>query len=656
MKPRFTQNLLQRRRFIFLILLLCAPMPSEANDDADIGEIQIKGRNEYESLESAGSFATIIKPDKYFDQSKTTPEILSETLGVDVTNLGGEGQLSTLSIRGSSAEQVAVFVDGVRLNSSTFGAVDFSTIPLDAIERIEVIRGATSARFGTDAIGGVINIVTKEAHDKRSIDVKLTGGSFLTLKTAESWSEPFKSGDMTLAHSHRSTAGDFTFKTAAVNMAGGRVGASKTRTRENNRSIAENVLAKGRIRLSENSKISLANDFFWTDREVPGMEEETTLLSPANPLEGKQEIFRNTSNVLFEMEKLFVEPLSFQSGVTFFLDNDNFKDSTPAIGNPIDVTYRSYAPEAHAQFMHIASWRDVNFATTARGQYRFDYSNDISPIPSAPTMGSHTRNTGAFFLEEVAGFLGDRLILSPQVRLEKATARKFRASWRVGLSGKPLPWLTLKSNVQTAYRYPNFSELYYPDQGYLRGNPRLKDEQSLNFDAGFIISPKYVSLEFSFFQNRIENQIIFVPISATTIEPVNTNKAITNGIEVGLNIDPIKQLHLEANYTWMDSKFAGGRLRLPGRPEHKLNIGVRGTIKPVILFGTLQYIGSFPSNTSNTVWISDHTAIDLGATVKFSKYFFATAEVKDVTNVQIYDARGFPLPRRSYWVTLGAGI
>lgn len=69
-----------------------------------------------------------------------------------------------------------------------------------------------------------------------------------------------------------------------------------------------------------------------------------------------------------------MDPLSFQSGATFFFDDDHFKDPTPAIGNPIDVTYISYTPEAHAQVMHIASWRSINLASTARGQYRFDHA------------------------------------------------------------------------------------------------------------------------------------------------------------------------------------------------------------------------------------------------------------------------------------------
>jgi len=629
---------------------------SPSDKPVDIGEVRVEGRAEYESLEGAGAFTTVIRPDRFYMQTKTTPEILSESVGVDVTSLGGEGQLSTVSIRGSSAEQVAVFLDGVRINSSLFGSVDFATIPIQSIDRIEVIRGSSSARFGTDAIGGVINIVTKKAGAKRAIDLKLTGGSFHTLRTHESWSEPHEKWNLVLAHSHRSTGGDFTFRSATVTLEDQPIGPSRTYTRIHNKSIAEDVLGKIRIDLSKIAHIDIANNFFWTDRQVPGTEEETTVLYPANPLQAEEEIFRDTSNVLLTLDEFFTPSLSWQLGNTFFMNNDHFTDPSPAVGNAIDVTYVAYSPEAHTQWMHAVSGKHLSIASTFRYQYRYDYSNNSSPYAGASLMGRHTRNTNAIFVEEVLGFFGDKLLFIPQGRIENASGRRTRISGKAGIIEKPFDWIDIKTNIQNSFRYPNFGELYYPDQGYLRGNPDLKDESAWGFDLGFILHPKFGSLEFSYFQNRISNQILFVPVSAFTIQPVNTFSVFTQGIEVSASLDPIKYFHIDANFTWLDAHYSGSNRRLPGRPEYKFNTHVEGKIKPVILFGTLQYIGSYPVNTANSVWISDHLALNLGTTLEFSKYIFATAEVKDVTNVQMYDARAFPLPRRSYWVSVGAKI
>jgi len=212
-------------------------------------------------------------------------------------------------------------------------------------------------------------------------------------------------------------------------------------------------------------------------------------------------------------------------------------------------------------------------------------------------------------------------------------------SWKVGLIGKPLKWLTLKVNGGSAFRYPSFNELYYPDQGYMRGNPNLNDETSIGFDVGFILKPKYASIEASYFKNYVDDMTFSVDIQ---------------GVELQGSLDPIKYIHIDANYTWLDAHYSGSTRRLPGRPRHKINARVEGRIKPVTIFGELQYIGEYPVNTANTVILSGQTVIDTGITLTFAKYFFATAEVKNIANVQIHDAVGFPLPRRSYWVSVGA--
>jgi len=643
-------------RGVFILALLLGPALSGAQEVTDIGEIEVSGTQRYESLESPGSFTTVITPEKFAKGSADLGEILRRSAGIDVKYTGGEGQVTTVSIRGSSAEQVAVFLDGIRLNSATFGIVDFSTIPVESIERIEVLRGGASARFGTDAIGGVINIVTKRAGAKRVIDLKLTGGSFNTLKTAESWREPGDRTDFVLAHSHRSTGGDFTFTNAKIIMAGQPFGRTETYTRLHNQSIAEDVLAKIGIRLNDTMRISFANSFFWTDRQVPGMEEETTVLYPANPLEAEEEIFRDTVSAIFTADEFFSKNLSFETGATYFMDHDYFTDPSPAVGNPIDVTYLNQSPQWHARFMHSLSTAHASLASTARYNLRYDRSSDSSPRAGANLMGTKTRITNTLMIEETAGFFDDRLFVIPQASFEKATKRSFCASWRMGLVAKPESWIELKSNVGRSHRYPNFGELYFPDQGYLRGNPDLLDEKALNWDAGFIIKPKYVSLETSYFQNRIDNMIVFVPISATTIQPVNTFEAFIQGIEIQVAIDPFKYLGISGNYTWLDAHYAGSSRSLPGRPKHTANFHIEGRISPIVLFADIYITGGYPVNTANTVYISGNTSVDAGATLTFAKHFFATAEAKDLGNVQRYDRLSFPLPRRSYQVTLGAKI
>ncbi len=630
------------------------PKGEGETEGVHIGEVRVEGRARRVSNEDVSAFATIIRPDATRITTQSISEMISQTVGVDVTSMGGEGQLSTVSIRGSSAEQVAVFLDGVRINTALAGAVDFSTIPIEAIDRIEIIRGDASARFGTDAIGGVINIVTKSAGKTRAIDLALTGASFATLKTQESWREPHEMWDLVLAHSHRSTGGDFTFRSAGVTLAGGQVANPRIYTRLHNRSIMEDVLAKFDVRPTDALTVSVANDFLWTDRQVPGMEIETTQLYPANPLEANEELFRTVSSLKLAIDPLITSGLTGEVGITNLFSHDHFTDPSPALGGPIDTTWVSYAPEGYAKLQHGFSSRHVNLLTTFRYQLRYDHTHDESPLAGANLMGTHGRVTNALFLEEEVGLLGERLVFVPRARVETASSRRSHLSWKVGAIGRPLTWLTIKANVGTSFRYPSFDELYYPDQGYIRGNANLNDEQAFEWDAGIALDHRIAGLECIYFDRRIDNQIMFVPISATTIMPVNTDRARSRGVELTARFDPVKYVHLDANYTFLDATFVANGRRLPGRPRHKANARLEGFIKTLTLFGEVQYIGDYPVNTANTVWLTGHTALNLGARWRFAKHFFATVEVKDVTNVQIYDARGFPLPRRSYWMTVGA--
>lgn len=121
-------------------------------------------RPDWEEKLSPGA-VTIIRPDEYKGEQKTLPDMLRKVPGVHVREVNGKGQYTTVSVRGSTAAQVGVFVDGVLTNLGGDSAVDISAIPIDNVERIEVYRGYIPSRFAGTFIGGVINIVTKKPQD-----------------------------------------------------------------------------------------------------------------------------------------------------------------------------------------------------------------------------------------------------------------------------------------------------------------------------------------------------------------------------------------------------------------------------------------------------------------------------------------------------------
>lgn len=292
--------------------------------------------------------------------------------------------------------------------------------------------------------------------------------------------------------------------------------------------------------------------------------------------------------------------------------------------------------------------------TILRSEVTFDLSDDSSPLTGAPLQGTHIRHTPAVLLSEEMGLFDDKITLIPTLRVEDASDRPSRFIWKLGAILRPLASLEVRGNLGTSHRYPAFDELYFPDQGYLRGNPNLDDESAFGGDIGFILTGDRARFETTYFEQAIDNSILFVPISSTTIQPVNTARAHSRGIELALRVSPWDWLDLETNYTWQRMQFSGTNLALPGRPEHKLNARVEGQYRPASLYAELQFVDRYPVNLANTVVLTSRTTANVGMTVKFKQRYFASCDVKDLADVQTYDARGFPLPRRSFWITVGA--
>lgn len=167
-------------------------------------------RPDWESKLSPGT-VTIIRPDDYKGEQKTLPELLKDVPGVHVRYVSGKGQYTTVTVRGSTAAQVGVFVDGVLSNLGGDAAVDISTIPVSNVERIEVYRGYIPARFGGTYMGGVINIVTKKP-DKANISAQIGKSSWGGTTAGLEITQPLGKGSLMIGINRDESDGDFRYK------------------------------------------------------------------------------------------------------------------------------------------------------------------------------------------------------------------------------------------------------------------------------------------------------------------------------------------------------------------------------------------------------------------------------------------------------------
>ncbi|MFO1464157.1 MAG: TonB-dependent receptor [bacterium] len=621
---------------------------------AEIGELVVQGQGETESPEKPSAFASVIRPDDYSDQLTTLPELLSDQVGVFVQSFGGLGQLSTVSIRGSTAEQVSVYIDGIKINTAQGGAVDFSTLPLGAIDRVEVLRGGASSQFGSDAIGGVINIVTKRAQKKYSLELKYSEGSFFTIQTHEGFSKRLGKVGLVFDHTHFSSDGDFTFLSSGVQFAGGgQIGGGKEFTRLHNGFFSEGVLTRLDGDLSEKWRWNFLNDFFVTSRDEPGTEIETTQLFPANPLDAHELLFRNAAGIKISGEDLGVKGLNFSVAPNYRMERSHFTDPTPALGGPIDVTYLNQSAAFKPKWDYARDFGAHRHDFTLLYDFRYDHFGDGSPLPGAKLAGTHTRRTNAVFFQDEINLLEGNLFLNPSIRYEHANDFGGDVAMHFGIVGRPTDWVSLKANVENSFRYPSFNELYLPDQGFIRGNPNLLKEEALNFDAGAIFQKAWAHAELSYFRNQIDNSIVFVPISAFTIAPLNTGPATAQGLEATLKLTPLKFLEFTGNYTYLHAQLDGTGKQLPGRPRHLANAKLEFSWKYGSVFGSVQYIDKLPIDFTNTKFLSQRTLVDVGGTFKWKDRYFLTLQGKNVGNVQTFDSVGFPLPRASVYLSFG---
>ena len=190
-----------------------SPATAALGDDAVmLPEVSVTEEKPTEAQQRAPtSFVSEVDVTNRDPAIETTADVLQEVVGVQVQRYGGLGAFSTISIRGSSANQVPIYLDGIPISQAQDQTVNLSDLPLDGIERIDVYRGAIPVGFGLTGIGGVVNLITKPIPATPTSEVSTGYGSFETRKVTASRTQQF-GGFGVLAHlTYLGSKGDFTY-------------------------------------------------------------------------------------------------------------------------------------------------------------------------------------------------------------------------------------------------------------------------------------------------------------------------------------------------------------------------------------------------------------------------------------------------------------
>jgi len=550
--------------------------PSAQARPLDVQDVQVHDRpvEPEDAAAHPSAFSTTIDQERAAQEAATLPEVLSETVGVQVRSLGGLGAFSAVLIRGSSPQQIAVFLDGIPLNRAGADAVDLSTLPFFLLDRIEIFRGFLPAEFGSSAMGGGINLVTRFPTAKATHEVFASMGCWYMRRIGLERAQSIGSWGYVLSAAYQGSQGGFRY--FDDHQTPYQPADDQFRKRDNN--AFNQVQFLGRVRHVGRLKLAVVENLAWKSSQLAG-----TASQP--PIEGP-----------------FYSYL--RQGLSIQLDR-----SRPA-GLPIAVMARLYGlffrehfsnPEGKLLSVGRTDSIQHNWSTglTARLQYFWGTHQILSVIPdlsaqfyrdmerldAADWSPVRSRLSSGIAIRDEIFLAHGRLYLAPVVRVDILSdwlEQSHRIAWlpspRLGASVTITSGLSLKANAGRYFRPATFMELF-GQHGIVRGNTDLEPENGWNMDFG----PKYSRRFRSWWVNRLDvevagfgrraSNLIFLLPTARALVAQNWGDAWIAGLEASATVWLFRHTKMTVNYTFTHTTYLGPTTNmkgneLPGRTKH----------------------------------------------------------------------------------------
>jgi vitamin B12 transporter len=584
--------------------------------------------------EQLGVALSVVTEDDFKTYHYTTvDEAMRNVPGVDIRRSGSLGKTSSISIRGANSNQVQVLVDGVRVKSPTLGQVDLSDLSPDLIDRIEIIRGPQSTLYGADAIGGVVNIITKKGKGPFQASVQQEAGNYDTLQSRVQASGAWKIFDYSFSASHLESNGQFQNDGSSINALNGRFGVS----------------------LPFDSSLSFIVRYNKSDTGVPvkGVFPGPQPIDPIINPNAKQQ--SETTVMLLEAKTRPVPWWESTARVSRYQNNVGFQDPADP-GVTFDFPTFSQINVERRE----VEWRNSFFigpwsTSTVGIGYRHEEGDNKGVFRTA-------RHAPSVFFEQQFRFF-DRLFLTGGFRKEddsvfgSATTEHGSLAFVIKETGT-----RIRGSAGTGFRAPTFNDLFFPDFG----NPDLQPERSMSWDAG--VDQKLwqgrIRLGLTYFHNDFTNLItccVSIP-TAPFGGPVNVGSARSAGIEFTGEADILPNLVASLNYTYTDTKNLVTGRWLPREPQHRWNIGLTWEpIRRLSLFAQVHVVTQ-QWETFGEVYNSGYTRVDMGGTYRvLEKYNWVQGldlivRVQNLLNEGYAEVRGFPALGTNFLVGLRVGF
>jgi outer membrane receptor for ferrienterochelin and colicins len=657
--------------------------------------------------EAPASVSVITKKEIASSPAKTIEDLLITQTGVQATRpvAIGEGIPSSIIIRGIpgslAASRTLILVDGFPTNASGTPFMIVNEIPMEAIERIEIVRGPYSSLYGANAVGGVINILTKEGYGKAN--GVITGETSYPFSVVDQYarkkasvSESFhKSGKMAYWNGNGTVSGGN--DEAGYLVSGGyrtignylladsalvRQGDSTYRTRPDNYDYQEvRLFGKGRWYCSDNATITLHARYFNSDLgfgKTRSIEPESLdVVTKGNKLLiGPQLKWSVSNNILVQAGAFYRRVVGefFSEGKDYFNES---KDSLVAVPTFWKSTTNDVQVESHAIF---TPWHDnILTAGVEFLDNNAQFGATINSITGAIMPNSFSTRRG---IVNSAGFLQDeltvykKLTIVPALRLDHHSEFGSAFSPKLGLNYNLNDQLKLRASSGRSFRAPSLAELYLPDfsvnpQLLLIANPDLKPEYLWGSDAGFDYHPRRsVTIRVDFYYNTMKDLISQMVKEIDTVKNTVTHRNISDawskGIEGEVHWRALPWLGLMINGTVQRSKDKTYDVSLDYIPEFTTSVKTTASYPfkrmrlegelGIIHVGKRTYLNFAKAGIDETpdgrrlyvplLSLDPHTSLDLSCKFSFSTHVWLAITVQNLLNAQWEEAVGTFMPQR----------